>query len=119
MQSRLLPEFGASTRLPRKSSAKDEGTVTVGSPNVPGYRSKVNAVKYRAMKSALLKVFPRKEPGITQNEMMERVAPLAPRALFPARTYMWWAKCVQLDLESKHELVRDKEAKPLRWRRAD
>ncbi len=52
-------------------------------------------------------------------EMMERVGSRAPKDLFPGKTHMWWAKCVQLDMESKHELVRDKTAKPLRWLLAD
>lgn len=42
---------------------------------------------------------------------------LAPKDLFPAHTYHWWAKCVQLDLEARGEVVRDAKAKPLRWRR--
>jgi hypothetical protein len=29
---------------------------------------------------------------------------------------MWWAKCVQLDLEAQGVLARD-GGKPLRWRR--
>jgi hypothetical protein len=30
---------------------------------------------------------------------------------------MWWAKSVQLDLEARRLVVRDKRSKPLRWRK--
>jgi len=68
------------------------------------------------MKKVLLKVFPKMDPGITQREMIEKVAQHVPKAVFPAKTFMWWAKCVQLDMESKGELVRDEKVKPLRWK---
>jgi hypothetical protein len=67
------------------------------------------------MKKVLLHVLPKRAPGITQSDMMERVGAKAPKDLFPQRTYMWWAKCVQLDMEAKQEITRDRNAKPLRW----
>jgi hypothetical protein len=100
---------------PKLGEASDGETVVVGSPNVPSYHSRVNARKYNSMKKVLLDIFPTKAPGITQGEMMERVVSRAPKQVFPAKTSMWWAKCVQLDMESKRELVRSKTAKPLRW----
>jgi hypothetical protein len=100
---------------PNPATGLDGETVVVGSPNVPDYHSRVNARKYNSMKKVLIEIFPRKEPGVTQTEIMERVASRTSRQTFPAKTYMWWAKCVQLDMESKRELVRSKTAKPLRW----
>jgi len=69
----------------RKSATSGEESVVVGNPNVPNYRSKVNARKYYSMKKVLLKVFPIDVPGITRSEMMEKVASWAPKDLFPAR----------------------------------
>jgi hypothetical protein len=41
-----------------------------------------------------------------------------PEDLFPGGAKAgWWVKCVQLDLEAKGLVVRDRAAKPLRWRR--
>jgi hypothetical protein len=89
-------------------------TVPVRSPNVPGYERRVDAIKYQAMKKVLLKVMPRKAPGITQAEMMDALRKAAPRTVFAGRTYRWWGKSVQLDLEACGVLVRVQE-KPLRW----
>jgi hypothetical protein len=91
-------------------------TVLVRTPNVPEYTGRVDAWKYEAMQKVLLKVVPAKAPGITQSEMMAALDGAAPRDIFPARTYMWWGKCVQLDLEARGVLVRE-GTKPLRWHR--
>ncbi len=96
-----------------------EPTVTVRSVNVPGYQRQVNAAKYGAMKTALLRVLPRSGAGLTQEAMWDAVRPILPGRLFPGGANAeWWAKCVQLDLEAQGVVVRDKTAKPLRWRRA-
>jgi hypothetical protein len=87
--------------------------VVVENVNVPGYTGRVDAARYKIAKAALLKALPKKEPGLTQKEMVE-----AMRALLPAEIKAgWWTKCVQLDLEAKGVVVRD-GGKPLRWRRA-
>jgi hypothetical protein len=102
----------------KPAKAQDKpGKVAVRTPNVPGYTHRVDAAKYAAMKQALLKVMPRKDPGLTQAETADAVRSVAPKELFPGTTLNWWAKCVQLDLEARGELVRD-GGKPLRWRRA-
>ena len=91
------------------------GKVTVENPNVPGHTSTVDAVKYEAMKKAVLKATPKKAPGLTAAE----VTPLLPEALWPAGQKVgWWQKTVQLDLEAKGVLCRDAASKPLRWYRA-
>lgn len=106
----------------RKTAAKkgvfnapksDGATMTVRTPNKPGGQQ-VNAAKYKAMKNVLLKLMPGKAPGYTQNEMMAAVMKAAPKETFPTTTSMWWAKCVQLDLETRGELVRE-AVTPLRW----
>jgi hypothetical protein len=78
----------------------------------------VDRTKYEAMKNAVLKVTPKRAPGLTGNEMIAAVGKVAPKALFPRHTYHWWSKCVQLDLEARGVLVCDRSKRPLRWRRA-
>lgn len=46
-----------------------EQKIIVENINTPGRTTRVNAVKYHAMRKALLKILPRKEPGLTQSEM--------------------------------------------------
>ena len=85
--------------------------------NVPGYTTTVDAAKYEAMWSALVKVLPRKAPGLTQAEMFRAVLPHLPRDLYPGGAKAaWWAKTVQLDQEAKGNLARE-TGRPLRWHR--
>jgi hypothetical protein len=102
-----------SFRAPKSDGPK----VEVRTPNVPDYSSQVDAAKYEAMKAVLLRVMPARSPGITQTEMMVSLKKRAPKATFPGTSYLWWGKCVQLDLEARGVLVRE-ATKPLRWHRA-
>lgn len=89
--------------------------VVVENVNIPGHSTNVDAVKYKAMKEAFLKVLPASAPGLTQNEIQLQVKAFLPEAIFPAgKTSGWWAKTVQLDLEAKGLVTREK-CKPLRW----
>ena len=97
-----------------RSARGANGKVTVGTPNVAGYTGQVDAEKYNAMKDIILKVMPRKAPGMTQGEMFDAVRAAASHNHFPGSTHRWWAKSVQLDLETKGALVRETTA-PLRW----
>jgi hypothetical protein len=93
--------------------------VAVANVNVPGYFRSVDGPRYRAMKKALLKVLPKKAPGLTQAEMLAAALPHLPDKLFPGGDKAgWWAKTVQLDLEAKQVVLRDPRARPLRWTRA-
>jgi hypothetical protein len=93
--------------------------VEISNVNVPGRTSKVDAEKYEAMKAAILKVTPKKAPGITASEMVAKVKPLLPEKLWPKGEKVgWWQKTVQLDLEAKGQLKRDQKSKPMRWYRA-
>ena len=84
----------------------------------PGRTHTVDAMKYNAMKGALLKVLSKKAPGLTGSEMSEAVLLHLPEAEFPGGAKAgWWLKCVQLDLEAKGIVVRE-ISKPLRWHRA-
>lgn len=92
----------------------DEKTI-VENVNVPGSSTRVNAAKYAAMKRAFLKILPDHSPGITQKEIQLEVKAHLPEDLFPqGKTSGWWAKTVQLDLEAKGIVTREK-SKPLRW----
>jgi len=85
--------------------------------NVPDGRSRVDAAKYAAMRTALMKALPDRPPGLTQEEMLKGVLRFLPADLFPGGAKAgWWAKTVQLDLEAKRAIVRD-NSKPLRWYR--
>jgi len=85
--------------------------------NCPGTTTNVDAAKYAAMKKVLLKVLPKKPPGLTQKEMSEAIIPHLPQDLWPGGNKSgWWAKTVQLDLEAKEVIVRT-DSKPLTWHR--
>ena len=93
------------------------GRVVVENINVPGRTTRLDAAKYGAMRQALLKVLPRRAPGLSQAEMTRAVLPHLPGEIFPHGAIAgWWAKTVQLDLEAKEVAVRE-ATKPLRWHR--
>jgi len=94
-------------------------TIEVENVNTPGRVANVNAEKYAAMRQALLQALPAEGPGLTQAEMVEAVLPFLPPALWPGGAKAgWWVKTVQLDLEAKGLVLRDRASRPLRWRRA-
>ena len=94
---------------------KKPDKIAVENVNVPGQTTNVNAVKYEAMREAFLKILPKKSPGLTQSEIQDQVKAHLPDDIFPGgATSGWWAKTVQLDLEAKGLVVREK-CKPLRW----
>lgn len=92
--------------------------VTVENVLSPGRTHTVDAGKYTAMKTALLKVLPKKAPGLTGTEVSEAVLRHLPDSEFPGGARSgWWLKCVQLDLEAKGIVLRE-ATKPLRWHRS-
>lgn len=97
----------------------DTAMIEVQNINTPGRTARVNAEKYLAMKKALLAALPPGKPGLTQAEMGEAIQRHLPQALWPGGAKsLWWLKTVQLDLEAKRIVVRDRKATPLRWYRA-
>lgn len=101
----------------KNPATKNDGKIVVENVNVPGQTTRVDAIKYNAVKDALLRILPAKPPGITQKQMMTSVVPHLPQDLFPGGAKSgWWTKCVQLDLEAKGTVVRD-ATKPLTWRK--
>jgi hypothetical protein len=90
--------------------------IEVENVNHPGKINRVDAAKYGAAREAMLEILPRKAPGMTQAEMFAAMRDALPLDQFPGTTSSWWMKTVQLDLEAKGLVVRDR-GKPLRWRR--
>lgn len=93
-----------------------ESKIEIENVNVPGKTYRADRVKYEAMKELILSVTPNTKPGLTAQEMIDQITPLAPQDLWPdGEKIAWWQKTVQLDLEAKKLLIRDKDSKPLRW----
>jgi hypothetical protein len=84
--------------------------------NHPGTTHRVDAAKYKLARAAMLAFLPKRPPGMTQSEMSAAMRKATSRAEFPGTTSSWWMKTVQLDLEAKGLVVRDK-TKPLTWRK--
>ena len=99
----------------RKSGARAAASdrVVVENVNHPGKKSTVDGARYREAKAALLAALP-KTGGLTQAEMIAGVRKRLKGDL--AAKAGWWTKCVQLDLEAKRVVVREK-TKPIRWRK--
>ena len=100
------------------TKSKNTDKIKVENVNVPGKIYHVNAIKYQVMKKAFLEVLPDSSPGLTQKEIQLKVKLYLPDSQFPkGATSGWWAKTVQLDLEAKGIVTREK-CKPLRWHKA-
>ncbi len=92
--------------------------IEVENVNHPGHVTRVDANMYLAMKRAFLRILPKTSPGLTVAETQERViAHLSGELFREGAKAGWWAKTVQLDLEAKGVLVREK-TKLLRLRKA-
>jgi hypothetical protein len=92
--------------------------IEIRNVNIPGQVRRVDADMYEAMKRAFLKILPKRSPGLTVAEIQERVIAHLPEKLFPEGGKAgWWAKTVQLDLEARGVIAREK-TKPLRLRKA-
>ena len=97
--------------------AKVRKMVEIENVNHPGQVRLVDAAMYGAMRRAFLKILPKTPPGLTVEEIYGKVEPELPKDLFPGGAKAgWWAKAVQLDLEAKGIIVREK-ARPLRLHR--
>lgn len=88
--------------------------VDVENVNHPGQVRQVDADMYEAMKRAYLKILPKTSPGLTLAEIGKRVIDHLPQELFPNGAKAgWWAKTVQLDLEARGVIAREKKS-PIR-----
>ena len=109
----------ASQRPARRSDKSgNKVRVVVENVNHPGKSRSVDAASFQAMRRTLLKVLPRRSPGLTLAEMSRAVLARLPADLFPGGAKAgWWMKTVQLDLEAKGVIAREK-TKPLRLHRS-
>lgn len=86
--------------------------------NHPSQVNSADAAMYHAMKQAILKVLPAKSPGLTVAQMQDGVREHLPEDLYPGGAKAgWWAKAVQLDLEAKGIIARERVS-PLRLHKA-
>jgi hypothetical protein len=91
--------------------------VSLENVNHPGKATSADARMYEAMKRAVLKTLPKTSPGMTVAELEDRVLAYLPDDLYPGGAKAgWWTKAVQLDLEAKHIIAREKTT-PLRLHR--
>lgn len=91
--------------------------IDVQNLNHPDLITSVDAAMYTAMRKAYLKIVPKVAPGLTLDAIRERLPTVLPDDLLPGGAKAnWWAKTVQLDLEAKGVIVRDKSS-PLRLRK--
>lgn len=101
------------TAMPRNSANRIE----VENVNHPKTVRSVDAEMYNAMRKAYLRVVPEVRPGLTLEEIRERLVTHLPDALFPDGAKVgWWAKTVQLDLEAKGIIARS-NTRPIRIHR--
>ncbi|WP_394890721.1 DUF6958 family protein [Mesorhizobium sp. AaZ16] len=92
--------------------------IEIENVNHPGKVERVDAAMYETMKQAILTVLPAKAPGLTVGEVQSAVPAHLPEELYPGGAKAgWWMKAVQLDLEAKGVIEREK-TKPLRLHRA-
>jgi len=83
--------------------------VIVENVNHPGQSKLVDTAMYDAMRKAYLEVLPEGPPGLTLVAIADELAGRLPQDLYPngARAG-WWAKTVQLDLEAKGLVGRER-----------
>lgn len=99
-------------------TARDRSFVVVENVNHPGKTRRADTARYEAMKRAVLKVLPRRSPGLDYARMTKAVLPHLPKTVFPGGARAgWWLKTVQLDLEAKG-LIERESTQPLTWRRS-
>ena len=100
-----------------KDATSKPGRIRIENVNHPGTSTTVDAGLYNAMREALLEVLPDAAPGLTESQLRQAVLPKLPEALFPGGERAgWWTKAVQLDLEAKGLIDRER-SRPLRWHR--
>lgn len=76
--------------------------IEIENANSPGRTTRVDRVKYQAMRKALLAVLPGTPPGLKVADAKQALLSKLPDELFPqGETAGWWLKAVQLDLEAK------------------
>lgn len=105
--------------MPGPESSVGTGRIPVETIVHPGRTRQVDAALYADVRGALLEVLPSRAPGLTLDEARAAVFPLLSPGLFPkGKRAGWYFKVVQLDLEAKGVIVRERVS-PLRIHRVD
>jgi len=92
--------------------------IEVENINHPRQSRQVDRAMYEAMKKAYLDALPIKSPGLTLAEISKRLTGTLPADLYPGGAKAgWWAKTLQLDLEAKGLIKREKTS-PIRLHKA-
>ena len=95
-----------------------QNKIEVENINHPGTARSGRPGHVRCDETSLSQGSSRQIPGLTLAQISERLAGELPQDLFPGGAKAgWWAKTVQLDLEAKG-LVRREKASPIRLYRA-
>jgi hypothetical protein len=103
--------------MPDGATEADPDRVIVESILHPGRTGSVDAAMYNAVRCAVLEVLPDTAPGLTLDEARAAILPRLPQDLFPGGAKSgWWFKTVQMDLEAKGVIAREKVT-PLRIHR--
>jgi hypothetical protein len=85
----------------------DPRVIEIENVGQPGKTYRVDALKFEAMRKAVLKVLPDKAPGMSVEDTIAAVKQHLPADLFPGGEKAgWWVKAVQLDLEAKKVIAR-------------
>jgi hypothetical protein len=115
MTTNKVATLQGTSRRSRVTSGKTR--IVVESVIRPTRRRLLDAAMYQAMRRALLKVLPARSPGPTLAQVSHAVRAHLPADLYPGGAKAgWWLKTVQLDLEAKKIIAREK-TKPLRLHR--
>lgn len=102
----------------QRERAASRRKIAVQNVNHPGKIEHLDADMHDAMKRAMLKILPKRSPGLSVADMQEAVLAHLPERLYPGGAKAgWWTKAVQLDLEAKAIIMREK-TKPLRLHKA-
>jgi hypothetical protein len=83
--------------------------------NTPGKTHQLNAVKYNAVRDAMLRAMTKDAPSLTFAEIKSAALTHLPNDMFSGGDKLgWWPKAVQLDLEAKG-VIKRAATKPLRF----
>jgi hypothetical protein len=93
------------------------GKIAIENVIRPGKTYNVDAEKYEAMRTAFLKALSKGASGLTLAEIRKGIMAHLSEELFPGGAKAgWWMKAVQLDLEAKGIVKREKTS-PIRLRK--
>jgi hypothetical protein len=92
-----------------------EDMVTVENLKKSGKTHQLNAVKYHAVRDAMLRAMTKDAPSLTFAKIKSAALTHLPNDMFSGCDKLdWWPKAVQLDLEAKG-VIKRAATKPLRF----